>query len=558
MQIGKIVFGKTNKTNTELNKTNAYLLNEPIKDSFVKTMSVEKSKDRPSLTVVCKEFDDLNKNEWNNKYSDKNRKLFASLYSKKAIDLDTIKKLGVKSDLSMNAMSEIYLMGKDINDSAFVDKVSKSMDKVDDNYKIINFERSKYEPDTEYGLRIEHKNQTLGNRKTLSFSTENFDVIGETEMSSNIDTERRQYVEVVTSKDFRNNTESVKSSYHDKDTLGTAVYKEVITHKNKNGEITRKDILSESPIDGVFNLKYEYPDGKVEDVVKASIDEKTGIKTIKKDMRSSNGTRTEFLYEDDPNGNRIIDYKITNPDGKVLLKQSQTFEVIDENHFISSKNGMTYEIEKNDKELKIKNLHHNTETSIKFDKMIKGKHQKEVVEMLKKLSGDELFDVIDSLNKIKSNSHEKSLYSYFEPNKKSISTADNLFVFLHELGHAKDSAVKRKDTPDEDNEFYVGNKNIREVYLKERKAFNKSFPPAQRAHIDYFIQARGHYQGQWGGLSEIVAETNALANTYTDDSLKELSSRTHYLQQHFPETIAAIQNAMEYKNDIFAIEFYGT
>jgi len=558
LQIGKIVIGKTDNTKNDLNKTNAYLLKEPIKDSFVKTKFAEKTKDRPSLSSVCEEFDNMNKTEWNNKYSNKNRKLFASLYSKKAIDLDTIKKLGVKSDLSMNAMSEIYLMGKDKNDYAFVEKVSKSMDKVDDNYKIINFERSKYEPDTEYGLRIEPKNPTLGNRKTLLFSTENFDVIGETETSSNIDTERRQYVEVVTSKDFRNHTESVKSSYHDKETLGTAVYKEVITHKDKNGEITRKDILSESPIDGIFNLKYEYPDGRVEDIVKASVDEKTGIKTIKKDMRSSNGTRTEFLYEDDPNGNRIIDYKITKPDGKVLLKQSQTFEVIDENHFISSKNGMKYEIEKSDKELKIKNLHHNTETSIKFDKMIKGKHQQEVIGMLKKLSGDELFDVIDSLKKIKSNSHDKSLYSYYEPDKKSISTADNLFVFLHELGHAKDSAVKRKDTPDKDNEFYVGNKNIREVYLKERKAFNKNFPPAQRDHIDYFIQARGHYQGQWGGLSEIVAETNALANTYTDESVKEISSRTHYLQQHFPETIAAIQNAMEYKNDIFAIEFYGT
>ena len=558
MQIGKIVIGKTDNTKNDLNKTNAYLLKEPIKDSFVKTKFAEKTKDRPSLSSVCEEFDNMNKTEWNNKYSNKNRKLFASLYSKKAIDLDTIKKLGVKSDLSMNAMSEIYLMGKDKNDYAFVEIVSKSMDKVDDNYKIINFERSKYEPDTEYGLRIEPKNPTLGNRKTLLFSTENFDVIGETETSSNIDTERRQYVEVVTSKDFRNHTESVKSSYHDKETLGTAVYKEVITHKDKNGEITRKDILSESPIDGIFNLKYEYPDGRVEDIVKASVDEKTGIKTIKKDMRSSNGTRTEFLYEDDPNGNRIIDYKITKPDGKVLLKQSQTFEVIDENHFISSKNGMKYEIEKSDKELKIKNLHHNTETSIKFDKMIKGKHQQEVIGMLKKLSGDELFDVIDSLKKIKSNSHDKSLYSYYEPDKKSISTADNLFVFLHELGHAKDSAVKRKDTPDKDNEFYVGNKNIREVYLKERKAFNKNFPPAQRDHIDYFIQARGHYQGQWGGLSEIVAETNALANTYTDESVKEISSRTHYLQQHFPETIAAIQNAMEYKNDIFAIEFYGT
>ena len=91
----------------------------------------------------------------------------------------------------------------------------------------------------------------------MSFSTEKFDVIGETEISSNIDIERRQYVEVVTSKDFRNHTESVKSSYHDKETLGTAVYKEVITHKDKKGEITRKDILSESPIDGIFNLKYE-------------------------------------------------------------------------------------------------------------------------------------------------------------------------------------------------------------------------------------------------------------------------------------------------------------
>ena len=104
--------------------------------------------------------------------------------------------------------------------------------------------------------------------------------------------------------------------------------------------------------------------------------------------------------------------------------------------------------------------------------MIKGKHQQEVVGMLKKLSGDELFDVVDSLNKIKSNPHEKSLYSYYEPDKKSISTADNLFVFLHELGHAKDAAVKRKDTPDNDNEFYVGNKNIRRCKYRSQNSTN--------------------------------------------------------------------------------------
>ena len=37
------------------------------------------------------------------------------------------------------------------------------------------------------------------------------------------------------------------------------------------------------------------------------------------------------------------------------------------------------EIEKNDKELKIKNLHHNTETSIKFAKMIKKNSQKTIL-----------------------------------------------------------------------------------------------------------------------------------------------------------------------------------
>ena len=50
------------------------------------------------------------------------------------------------------------------------------------------------------------------------------------------------------------------------------------------------------------------------------------------------------MYENDPEGNRIVDYKITDKNGKVLLNKSQTFEVIDENKFISSRNNDKYEI----------------------------------------------------------------------------------------------------------------------------------------------------------------------------------------------------------------------
>ncbi len=55
-------------------------------------------------------------------------------------------------------------------------------------------------------------------------------------------------------------------------------------------------------------------------------------------MTSLNGTRTVYSYEDDPQGNRIVDYKITDKKGNVLLDKSSTFEVIDDNHFISTRN----------------------------------------------------------------------------------------------------------------------------------------------------------------------------------------------------------------------------
>lgn len=73
-------------------------------------------------------------------------------------------------------------------------------------------------------------------------------------------------------------------------------------------------------------------------------------------------------------------------------------------------------------------------------------------------------------------------------------------------------------------------------------------PFAQREHIEYFINQTSHYTDKkWGGLEEVVAETNALRDSYTTEN--DLAPRVQYLQQYYPKTIAYINDKLEnYKN----------
>ena len=237
------------------------------------------------------------------------------------------------------------------------------------------------------------------------------------------------------------------------------------------------------------------------------------------------------------------------------MKNSQSFEVIDDNHFISSKNGYKYDIKTSDKNLTVKNLHTNKEVSLDFKKKFDG-NTKELKKLMKKISGEELFEVIECVNKISGGNSTETKGSYYNPKDKSINTSDNLMAFLHELGHAQDRQVK--NPKGKEWRLYTNNEDIQKTYLKERDMFNEKHSETEREIVDYFTQALGHYSGKWGGLAEVVAETNAILNTYTDNDVRDLGPRSHYLQQHFPETIAKIQDAMNWKDDLTAIEFYGT
>ena len=342
--------------------------------------------------------------------------------------------------------------------------------------------------------------------------------------------------------DYRNNTVS-KVRYAVNDIGDETPTHEIRIVKDKNGKVKRTEYTEPSEIKGVMNVKYRYPDGKEEIISSGTIDKKTGIATIRKNMLSALGTRTEYLFEDDPQGNRISDYKITDKNGNVLLKNSETFEVINENKFISSKNDKKYEITSDDNNITVKDLS-NPERTATFKRGVEiVGEQNEIINVLKKMPGEELLKLKESVDELDGTKDVLSSYSSPGPDKRKIRSGDNLFAILHELGHSVD--MKDVDL----NNLHKTVKNaifedekFNKIYEKEKAAFNKEFPDAQRNHIAYFIDHETHYNGERGGKRETIAESNALLTTAKSHEL--LAMRSQYLQQHFPETIAYLNDKL--------------
>lgn len=358
----------------------------------------------------------------------------------------------------------------------------------------------------------------------------------------------------IKSEDYRNNLTSEIVADWDSKTGFNVVLSEVKTKKDKQGRLVRKEISELSPVANFYNVKYEFPNGKTRTLAKATYDEKTGVTTIKKDMRSSDMTRTQYLYQDDKNGNRIIDYKITDVDGKVLMNQKQTFEKIDENNFVSTRNGKTYDISLNKNGLNISERNTDKKASLEFENKIYGQEKGAIVNMLKTISGDELMNFankVDSVEAVYNDFQSKcstdmDMFSDDCLTSSRLTVSDNPAVFLHELGHAIDSS-KRPSSLGQDFKLEIkdeisNSKEFKKVYEQEKKNFLKEYPEAQRSHIDYFI-ANEAVKGQKDrGRKETIAETNAILNTYKANYA--LAMRAQYLQQHFPKTIAFLSEKL--------------
>ena len=566
MKTPKITFSlpKINLTGTKTKNINKPLanLNEPIKDTVSFTGKKDSKLSANEATMIVA---NMESKYGLSRFNSAEVASFKTAYKKGEIDLETILTFKDNTLFGMDDMQRVYTLKETLEDDKFYDKVNNAISEMREEKAIPQgFKYNKFEPFNEFSLiykrcPVTHAEKVVDEYYPLGYNFKFDAKTGKMQEASfrKLNEDGDDFKLFSRSLDLRNKTLTTQHQKFDEKQSGFVLTKQTVERKNDKDETISTEVMKPSQIKGMYDIEVKYPDGKVKQIAKSTIDKKTGIKSIKKDMKSANGTRTQFLYEDDPKGNRIIDYKITDKNGKILMSNSQSFEVVDDNHFISSKNGYKYDIKTTDKNLTVKNLHTDKEVSLDFEKKFYG-NTEELKKLMKKVSGDELFEVVDCVNKMDGNdSDDKLREASFDPRDKSIRIGDNLMSFLHELGHARDGQVKNPKTARE-AKLFTNNPDIQETYLKERENFNKTHSDIERETIDYFTQALGHYSGRWGGLQEIVAETNAITNTYTDKEVESLGPRAQYLQQHFPETIAKIQDAMNWKDDLNAIEYYGT
>ena len=266
---------------------------------------------------------------------------------------------------------------------------------------------------------------------------------------------------------------------------------------------------------------------------------KNGRTTVRRDMESPDGTKTKYTYRDDPQGNRYSRYKITTKDGEVLMNNTKTFKVIDANTFKSTFNDNSYTMTIDGDILTVVD-DNNPENTAKID-MSKIKGKKEAfIPVLKQMSGDQLI----ALSKTTDNlvGIDSVIKSYYDPKNHSINSGDDMFVVLHEEGHAKDFQTLSMWDSSSIQTLISRNKDLKTIFESETKAFNQAFPDAQREHVDYFINTLSHYGGPSGGIQETVAESNAILETPRSNEL--LGLRSQYLQQYFPRTIAKLNELL--------------
>lgn len=483
-------------------------------------------------------------------------------------------KTEVKKDSILDKIAKMYskmkplklddksftLMAEDNLDSDKVLAMAKDM--TTSKTKSVSLKRAACDGKNFYVMQTNNKDKS----KNVRLLDKDLNVLEQESTKINFDEKGHPTSKTVLTTDFRTNTFCETKFDFTKEGYPQMVSATKI-RRDQHDRLIRKETYEKSDIDGMFNVKYEFPNGKTRQISKTTRDEKTGHILVEKDMRSTDMTRTQFRYEDDPNGNRIVDYKITSTDGKVLMNQSQTFEVLGDNKFRSSRNDKSYLIalDSESNTLSVTDEKKNVTSEIKLKDFVEG-DDKKIANMLKMIPGDELLNLKN--NVIKINEIDERLKSYCKTEMdfgldsdnidfdapvlmySSLAISDDPFVFLHELGHATDVGGKEFCMKqDESGQLAVvvdgsiqDDKKFCEIYSKERENFLKEFPVNEREHIDYFIADEAIPGRPKCGKIETIAETNALINTYQTVGL--LGIRTQYLQQHFPKTIAYLSEQL--------------
>lgn len=431
----------------------------------------------------------------------------------------------------------------------FVGEKSKKIDAIENNARqkygkrivSLDFGPDKFSPKDTYSLQIELDND----EKHAEFYDKQLNKIAEEDVKVSLSKDTKKLYTIKKSVDYRNNTTTKSREEYENGRL--SLTNEVKIVKDKNGELLRKEMMTLSPVSGAYNQKYVYPDGTekvISDVHKYK--KFDNMDCIKKDMTSLDGTRTQYRLEQDEKGNKLLEYKITDKNGKVLMNLNKTMERVGKNKVISTSGDKVYEVTMEDDRITIQEKG-NKETVIPlnpksfFSKGLKLDGDKEKMrDLLSKLPAEQLLALADTVKVL--NGIEKTSDCMMKQDVKQIDTIDDVFSVLHETGHAVD--YKKSNIILNNWKSISTDGKLRKIYTEEKEAFNKAYPNAQREYIEYFTNQESHYTGKkWGGLEEVVAEVNALRDSYTTEDY--LAPRVQYLQQFYPRTIAYINDKLE-------------
>lgn len=337
--------------------------------------------------------------------------------------------------------------------------------------------------------------------------------------------------------DLRTNTVSKTRFDQNDDGMFVANY-EIRSKIKDDGSMVSREYIRPSKVAGMYDVDVLTENGTEE--VSKTKQKRSGKTTVRRNMESPDGTKTEYLYRDDPKGNRYSRYKITDENGNVLMNNTKTFKVIDDNTFQSTFNDKSYTMSVNENILTIQNDNDDNETAQIDLSQIQG-NKDTLIPILKQMSGDQLIALSKTTDKLVG--IDKVIESYYSAQEHVINSGEDMFVVLHEEGHSKDfQTLNIFDPVGTQKSMISRDKELTEIFDKEKKSFYEAFPDAQREHVDYFTNILTHYGGSMGGIQETVAESNAILET--PRSHKDLGLRSQYLQQYFPKTIARLNTLL--------------
>jgi len=303
---------------------------------------------------------------------------------------------------------------------------------------------------------------------------------------------------------------------------------------DKNGNLLYIERYERVNGSNKYNISRELPNGKKYLIGTVETD-KFGTNIIEKSLISKDGTKTNYVYINDPSGNKFCYLKITDSQNQVTCENSYKYRKIDENHFQTIENEIQYDIIYSDDQVQVTRSD-GQRVTLSIGKNTKNSGavlSEDLVPLLKQMPGSFYFD-IENLNLgriIMGNTSGKRNAGYRDFGiRMDTDDMDATFTLCHEFGHFLAEALG-----------ILENQDILDTFAKEREKCKSEMSSYEFMQTQYLIFKMNDTRPAFS-LDEFVAETNALL--YSSQNWQELELRSQFIQQYFPETFSKVVNVL--------------